>query len=53
MLTGITFVVTACYGPEPPEGFYDQNSPEYQRRKELKERVEKMVKETDDSSTEK
>ena len=45
MLTGITFLVTACYAPAPPVEMLDPESPEYQQRQELIKRVEQMTQE--------
>ena len=45
MLTGITFLGTACYAPAPPVEMLDPESPEYQQRQELIKRVEQMTQE--------
>jgi hypothetical protein len=42
MLTGITFLVTACYAPANPVELLDPESPEYQERQDLIQRVEQM-----------
>ena len=44
MLTGVAFTVTACYGPPPPERYYDR--PDYQTDTQLVE--QQVAVETDE-----
>lgn len=53
MLTGITFLVTACYAPAPPVEFLDPESPEYRERQNLIQRVEQMSQQDQTASKDK